>query len=54
MSGATARVATPSFETTRETTRIKAREVRALVDQGLSVAAISERLGPTQARIRQL
>ena len=54
MSGATTRVATPSFETTRETTRIKARGVLALVDQGLSVAAISVRLGPTEARIRQL
>ena len=39
----------------RESTRAKAREVLALVDgQGWSVAAVSERTGFTEARIRQL
>ena len=51
---AAASVVRPSFDTTRESTRGKARDVRALVDQGFSVAAISERVGFTEARIRQL
>ena len=54
MSGTASNFARPAFATTRESTRAKARDVLALVDLGLSVAAISERLGFTEARIRQL
>jgi len=45
----------PSVETTtRDTTRAKAREVAALADQNWSVAAIAERQGLTERRVRQL
>ena len=45
----------PTVETTtRDTTRAKAREVAALVDQNWSVAAIAERQCLTERRVRQL
>ena len=45
----------PSVETTtREATRAKAREVAALIDQKWSVAAVAERQGLTERRVRQL
>jgi len=45
----------PSVETTtRDATRAKAREVAALVDQNWPVAAIAERQGLTERRVRQL
>jgi len=45
----------PSVDTTtRDSTRAKAREVAALADQKWSVAAIAERQGFTERRVRQL
>lgn len=45
----------PSVEaTTRDATRAKAREVAALIDQKWSVAAVAERQGLTERRVRQL
>lgn len=44
----------PSVGTTRDATRAKAREVAALIDQKWSVAAIAERLGLSERRVRQL
>ena len=59
MTAANASIETMSLgsrpEGIRELTRVKAREVLALVDgQGWSVAAVSERSGFTEARVRQL
>ena len=59
MTAANASIETVSLgsraEGIRDSTRVKAREVLALVDgQGWSVAAVSERSGFTEARVRQL
>jgi len=43
----------PAQTKARETTQAKAREARRLVDTGLTYASIADRMGVTEARVRQ-